>query len=195
MTTTKVINNSQKYKQSYIDYLQTLPWTYYFTGSTRYELTLKSNRRLMEYFYEAIKVPDSMLFHVAEKFECKDGYHGHGLLYLPNKYGSLDPDNKYLWRQLIDTWQLLAGNKAISNDQGKITWDKAGWASLNLKRYDPKRGAGGYCAKYIFKSDADYDLLTYQEPGEDLYTNYNYRYTGVDLSEKVPLNHLNHSYK
>lgn len=156
---TKVETNNQKSKQAWIDYLETIPWTFFITGSTRYELTLKSTRRLMERFYEAIKTDDSLLFWVAEKFECKDGYHSHGLLKISNKYGSLDPENKFLFTNLIDHWQLATGNKALSIDQDKITWDKAGWNALNLKRFNPGRGAGGYCAKYVFKDNADYDLL------------------------------------
>lgn len=196
MTTTKVINSSQKYKQSYIDYLQTFPWTYYFTGSTRYELTLKSIRRLMERWYEGFKTDRSFLFWVAEKFECKDGYHGHGLLIIENKYGHLDPDNIFLFKGLIDHWQLATGNKATSNNDGTIEWDRSEWNALNLKRYDPKRGAGGYCAKYVFKDNADFDLLV---PGinqvDDPYPDYDYPYTGPDLSEKQPLNHLKYSYR
>jgi len=195
MTTTKVINNSQKYKQSYIDYLQTIPWTYYFTGSTRYELTLKSIRRLMERWYEGFKTDESLLFWVAEKFECKDGYHGHGLLKIKNKYGSLDPDNVFLFKGLIDHWQLATGNKAISNDDGTIEWDRSEWNALNLKRYDPKRGAGGYCAKYVFKDNADFDLLI---PGinqvDDPCPDYDFPYTGPDLTNKQPLNHKSYLY-
>jgi len=154
---TKVQESFQNTKQDYVDYLQTIPWTFFYTASTKYELTIKSYRRLMERFFKVIGA--GMMFHVAEKFELKDGFHGHGLLKISNKYGSMDPDNKFLFRFLIDEWQLMSGNKAISNKDGIIEWSKEGWASLNLKRYNPKRGAGGYCAKYIFKDHADYDLL------------------------------------
>ena len=30
----------------------------------------------------------------------------------------------------------------------------------NNERYDKKKGAKGYCAKYIFKKHCDYDILT-----------------------------------
>lgn len=123
------------------------------TGSTRYELTLKSSRRLAERWFNAIKKDGWLLFWVAEKFECKDGFHIHGLLSVPKE----DP---YTFNQLIDHWQLATGNKALSIKDGhKIEWDKEKWNALNLKRYDKKRGAGGYCAKYVFKCNADYDLL------------------------------------
>jgi hypothetical protein len=149
----KVNNNYQSTKKAYVSYLETLPWTFFLTGSTRYELTLKSTRRLFERWFESFKTEGALLFWVAEKFECKDGYHGHGLIYVPNA-----PED--LFNRMVDHWQLSTGNKAISNHQGKIEWDKAKWNALNIKKYDKKRGAGGYCAKYVFKNDADYDLLT-----------------------------------
>lgn len=156
---TKIQNNYQQYKEAYISYLETLPWDFFITGTTRYELTLKSTRRLMERWYDGFKTEGSMLFWVAEKFECKDGFHSHGLLRIPNKYNELDRDNVFLFHRLIDHWQLATGNKAICNHKGNIEWDKESWNALHLKRYDKKRGAGGYCAKYVFKNDADYDLL------------------------------------
>jgi hypothetical protein len=154
------VQNSRNIKKAYINHLETIPWNYFITGSTRYELTLKSTRRLFDRWFEALKPEGLLLFWVAEKFECKDGYHGHGLLQIPNKYGSMDPHDKLLFTRLIDTWQWATGNKAISNNAGKIEWDKAKWNSLELRHYDKKRGAGGYCAKYVFKNDADYDILT-----------------------------------
>jgi hypothetical protein len=155
----KIQNDPQKVKKCYVSYLETLPWTYFITGSTRYELTLKSTRRLAERWFEAIKTNGSILFWVAEKFECKDGYHMHGLLYIPNPYKE-DTGNVFLFQRLVDHWQLATGNKALSIDKSnRVEWDKEKWNALNLKRYDKKRGAGGYCAKYVFKRDADYDLL------------------------------------
>jgi len=151
---TKVEKNNRQIKQAYIAWLETLPWTFFLTGTTRYELTLKSTRRLFERWFDAFKTEGSHLFWVAEKFECKDGFHGHGLLYVPDA-----PED--LFNRMIDHWQIATGNKAISNHPGKrIEWDKENWNALNLKKYDRKRGAGGYCAKYVFKNDADYDLLT-----------------------------------
>jgi hypothetical protein len=139
-------------KKAVISYLEALPWTFYLTGGTRYELTLKSVRRLMERWYNKFKVDQSRLFWVAEKFECKDGYHGHGLLYLPEPERAVADLFKIdYFPGLIDQWQWATGNK----DK-----DRSKWNALNLSHYDKKRGAGGYCAKYVFKDDADYDLLT-----------------------------------
>ena len=137
-------------KRAVIRYLEALSWTFYLTGSTRYELTLKSTRRLFERWFDKFKVDHARLFWVAEKFELKDGYHGHGLLYLPAGPGEdLFPVDYF--PALIDQWQWATGNP----DR-----ERSKWNALNLSHYDKKRGAGGYCAKYVFKDDADYDLLT-----------------------------------
>jgi len=164
---TKIQNNFEKTKQAYIAWLNTLPWTFFLTGSTRYELTLKSNRRLIDrwyngflvepcrsnnytpYFHPGIKTKSSCLFWVSEPFELKDGCHGHGLLYLPG----YDPDrDRAIYTKLIDHWQLVTGNGGRDRDT---------WNALNLSLYNPKRGGGGYCSKYIMKDGADYDIFFY----------------------------------
>lgn len=153
-------------KKAVIRYLETIPWTFYLTGSTRYELTLKSIRRLMDrwyngyftesrqtglrYWHPGIKIEGSMFFWVAEKFECKDGYHGHGLLYVPKTSSADQLFQIDYFPALVNHWQQVTGNP----DR-----DRSKWNALNLRHYDKKKGAGGYCAKYVFKSDADYDML------------------------------------
>lgn len=163
---TPVKQNLPDTRKAVIKYLESLPWTFFLSGTTRYELTPKSNRRLIErwyngfliepcqannftpYYYAGIRTKGSKLFWVSEPFELKDGCHGHGLLYLPGYI-----PNESDFNRLIDHWQLVTGNKDRSREN---------WNALNLKLYDPKRKAGGYCAKYIMKDSADYDILTYQ---------------------------------
>lgn len=152
-----VAQNSRKTKDAWIKYLEGQEWHFWFTGTTGYELTIKSARRLVNRFFEGFKVNGALMFWVAEKFEVKDGHHIHALIRIPNKYGSMDPDNELLYREILNMWQSAAGNKAISNDEGKITWQS--WHRVDLQKFDTKRGAGGYCAKYVFKGNADYDLL------------------------------------
>jgi len=156
---TNIQDLSQKSKKAYVSWLEAQEWTFFITGSTRYELTLKSLRRLMERWFEVVKTDGSRLFWAGEKFELKDGYHGHGLLYIPNDRLEIDPDNIFLFQRLVDAWQLMTGNKAVANHNGKIEWSKEGWNALHLKRFEKKRGGGGYCSKYVFKEGADYDLL------------------------------------
>lgn len=150
MTTTKVQNNSQKYKEAYIDWLQALPWTFFITGTTRYELTVKSNRRLQERFYEAMCIRGSKLFYVAEPFDLKDGCHSHSLFYIPPNIKPFNPEGDFIFHEIINTWQWATGNKELCKEK---------WSRIQVRRYDSKKGAGGYCGKYLFKSNSDYDLL------------------------------------
>ncbi|MBA7553801.1 hypothetical protein ES705_46400 [subsurface metagenome] len=145
---TKVTNNSflyqQQTKQAYVAYLDTFSWDFFLTGSTRYELTLKSARRLIERWYERVRLEGcTTLFWVAEPFELKDGHHLHGLLELPNC-------GKQYYKLMIDWWQWATGN-------GEGTKEK--WNALNLQTYDTKRNAGSYCSKYVMKDRSDYDIL------------------------------------
>jgi hypothetical protein len=173
--------HSNSDKQGYIDYLNSLPWDYFITGSTAFPLTLPSLRRQWERWYSLL-FNYSVLFWVGEKFECRDGYHGHGLLKLNRSrllpeninYGASGFDrDEYIpcedeksedYRQRIlkmeikeldRLWQLAAGNHY--NDENE-KWDI--WHQIDLKPYMKGVGAHGYCAKYINKKRAEYDLLT-----------------------------------
>ena len=139
-------------KNAYVEYLDTIPWTFFFTGTTRYDLTLKSARRLADRWYDAIKVTgESLFFWVAEPHELKDGHHLHGLLkYPPVRFG---------FERLYDTWQWATGNTVVPNKESKLKWNKATHNYVHLKDFDPKLNASGYCAKYILKQHSDYDLL------------------------------------
>lgn len=153
---TKVENNL-RYKKALVKYLEAISWDFFFTGTTGYDLTLYSARRLASRFFEGFKKEGDLFFWVAEKFECRDSFHIHGLIKVQNQYGDLDQENKMLFRSLVDTWQSSVGNKALSNQDGKITWSN--WHRVDLQKYERGRGASGYCGKYILKNNSDYDLL------------------------------------
>jgi len=140
------------YKQGYIDWLGGLEWDFFMTGTTRYDLSLKSARRLAERYFKFIKQPGDLMFWVAEKFEVKDGHHIHTLL-----RHTAEDQAEYV--RLINLWQCATGNKALNIDGQGINWDKTKWNRVDLQRYDPKRGAAGYVSKYVFKANADFDIL------------------------------------
>lgn len=150
--TANIRNSGDATKQGYVDYLDTFDWKYFVTGTTRYELTIPSARRLMDRYFDAISSPGDVMFWVAEPFELKDGQHTHALLKCENKEG---PE----FQQMVDAWQWATGNKALSNANGIISWDKSKWNGIELKKYDKRRRAGSYCTKYVMKSRADYDIL------------------------------------
>ena len=142
----------QQKKEAWIAYLEQFAWTFFVTGSTRYELTSKSARRLAERWHKQVRSEGSLFFYVSEPFEVKEGQHIHGLLMCPG-YDQL------FFRKMVDMWQWATGNRALSVDGKGINWDKKKWNALNLRNYDPDRGAGGYMCKYVMKTTADYDLL------------------------------------
>lgn len=107
--------------QAYTDYLNSLPWDYFITGSTGYILSLPAARRLAARFHNLLP-SGSRTFFVAEKFECRDGYHIHALIWIeksrlrPGNFCYGDPkynisDDDYSIRRLSELWQLATGNK------------------------------------------------------------------------------------
>lgn len=159
---TKIQNKTHKSKDAWINYLESLPWTYFITGTTRYPLSISSNRRLLERFYKAICIRDSKLFYVAEPFDLRDGHHSHFLFHIPDNIKPFNPEGNFLFHEIINTWQWATGNPELK--KGDL------WSRIQVKRYDPKRGAAGYCGKYLFKSHSDYDMLTdYKTERNDCY--------------------------
>jgi hypothetical protein len=140
----KFVNYRYQAKEAYISYLNSIPWDFFITGSTRYDLTLKSARRLVNRWYDQIRLLNqTCLFWVAEPFELKDGHHIHGLLKMPDC-------SKQYFDLMINTWQWATGNKDFLKEK---------WNALHMVNYKPRLGASGYCSKYLLKDHNDYDLL------------------------------------
>jgi len=168
-----------EYANVMADYLQSLQWTRFCTFTTSYQLTLNSARRLMIRFFDRITTEvfpgeDIKFFYVAEKFECLDSYHTHGLLYYPK----VDRG----WNEakiMTESYQIVSGAKKglvfypekyaegvkivsaaeshqIDSNEAKMKK----WNRVALTKYNKSRAAGKYCAKYLLKSCADYDMLT-----------------------------------
>lgn len=85
------------------------------------------------------------LFWVAEKFECKDGYHTHGLLDYDE---SQLPTGCDVLPVLDECWQIVSAGR-----KNGIRY------RVQFSKYDPERAAARYCAKYVLKGCADYDFL------------------------------------
>tara|TARA_B100001057_G_C22653513_1_gene873037 strand:- start:189 stop:671 length:483 start_codon:yes stop_codon:yes gene_type:complete len=144
-------------KEAYIKWLNEEDWTFFSTLTTRYELTQKSARRAAERFHSYLKeISDNQckMFFVSEKFELKDGFHLHALINLPEKFHEFIHFNK-----IISSWQLAAGTFHQKMDENGFYQDQKP-SRIDLQKYDKKKGAKGYCAKYIFKKSCDYDILT-----------------------------------
>lgn len=111
-------------------YLQAKTWTMFATFTTRNPITLKSARRLMEKVANRVLHSGDEMFWAAEAFELgREGYHVHALI-----------NTRHSANQ-IEKWYVKRYGRA------------------DVRRYDVKRGAAGYCAKYMTKRTFDYDLL------------------------------------
>lgn len=125
-----------------------MDWDYFFTGTTGYELSLKSARRLLDRYARNLgQFGSGRIFWAAEPFDLKEGYHVHGLLELSSEIVD--------YRQLVEVWQVVTGAWKRRNKGG---WTKDSWNRIDMQAYDPKRGAAGYLSKYITKYLADYDM-------------------------------------
>jgi len=117
-------------------------WTHFVTLTTRYELTLRSARRLAErYFKELARAGDCRMFFACEPFDLKEGFHLHALMKVSD---------------MLNTKNLAIAYQGVSNNK-KLT--KKNWNRISLERYDKTRGAGYYVGKYITKQLSDYDML------------------------------------
>lgn len=135
---------------AWANWLQAQTWQRFCTFTTGYPLSLPSARRAMERFYaraqaEVFNGADVQMFWVAEKFECKDGYHTHGLLNYDNTSVSGVPN---LHEVLSHTWNVVSG-----------AYGKRKRYRSSFSNYNKKRSAGKYCSKYLLKRYADYDFL------------------------------------
>jgi hypothetical protein len=148
-------------KNVYTAWLKRQPWTFFCTGTTRYQLTINSARRLAERFYSAINNQSDrvVLFWASEPFDVKEGHHIHFLVYIAGI-----PSNE-LFDTLVNLWQWCTGNRILFIYAGtnRVEWEKNSWNAINLRSYNEKKGASGYCAKYINKRKSDYDYLCDQD--------------------------------
>lgn len=116
--------------QEYAEFLDSIPWDYFCTFTTPYELTLKSARRLSNRIARTINIPRAgKMFWGAEKFECKDGYHLHALINSP-------VPKHVLWEWYFEKY----GRNSITN-------------------YDSGKSGSYYVTKYISKELSDWDII------------------------------------
>ena len=136
-------------------WLDTFRWSYFVTLTTRYELTLKSARRLSEAFYR--KVNESAILkgntqtafvYFVEGFEDKKGYHIHALLHAPISK-----------KEIHSIWQCVTSAKMQGSQYCRAL------------DFIPEYGASFYVAKYIVKKSLDWDFqyrgaLAHQNPND-----------------------------
>ena len=153
--------NIQKLDSPYANWLDTMPWDFFCTFTTRYSLTIPQARKAMERLYpRTFDYGGSTLFWCAEPFDTKCGYHIHGLIRLDDrshKYHKNDFDLiKESWRVVskarIEKYTCIDYDGVVEGQE----YDNA----TVLRRYNRKIGASGYVSKYITKYRATYDIYT-----------------------------------
>ena len=142
----------QRAKEEWIMYLEGRKWDFFATLTTRYSLTLKSGRRLIERYFDMIKYPGDIMFYVLEPFELSDSNHLHALWKHPIK-------NWAEYNHLLKFWQKATGKQHFNIDGRGFDWDKKNWNALNLRKYNPKLGGAAYICNKLTKPGTDYDLL------------------------------------
>jgi hypothetical protein len=146
-----------KEQQIYVDWLNSLEWSFWTTLTTKYDLNMKTGRRSAERFFGILsRLSDGCckMFFVVEPFELRDGMHIHALIHLPDQF-----HEPMYYQKVIDAWQITSGTYNRVKDENDL-WVEQKKSRIDCKRYDEKIGAGGYCSKYITKSRCDYDMLT-----------------------------------
>jgi hypothetical protein len=131
-----------RYKEEFGKWLQPIPWSYWATPTTGYELTLPSARRAMHRLHNALDKhsPCTMVW-VAEPFDTKTGYHTHALI-----------QTDLPFKAVVDTWQQVSGNTKFQRGEK--------WNRIQLEDYDQSKGAAYYIGKYMSKKLSDFDFLT-----------------------------------
>lgn len=146
----KPISRKSANQINYADWLESMQWDFYCTFTTNYELTLKSARRLMGRLHRKLETnhSGSTFFWVAEPFDCKEGFHTHGLL----RFDDRDYKNTSVTDGRSLDFELLRKSWLKVNPQSSNCY-------ATLERFQPSRGATSYVGKYMNKYRSDYDLL------------------------------------
>ena len=141
--------------------IDSYPWTYFFTFTTRYELSRRTARQLIERTWKNWKrdCPTiENLFWVAEPHK-QTGYHLHGLIKTGSEdsFSTSSDDLKHLLKQ--GEWGLLVKSYQRSAGFGMNEYASEGWHRNLIERIQNKETAKNYLTKYITKSCEDWDFF------------------------------------
>ena len=132
-------DSQMKLQQGWIELLSAQQWTFFITLTTEYRLTINAARNAVERFFAKIKWKGvERMFWVAEPFQAKDGYHIHLLVQSTPQLQA-----KYIF----ESWQIASGGKRLSLNN-----------RVDIKEFDPLKGASHYVAKHIQSKYSDYDI-------------------------------------
>lgn len=129
---------------AFAEWLNTMPWGFYCTLTTRYSMSVRSARRAIERFHSNLqkRLGGIRLFWVAEPFDTKYSYHLHALIKVSN------PKVKNVIELLKKAWQVVTKGKGGKEYNNTV-----------IQPYKSKLGANFYVSKYMMRNNADYDIL------------------------------------
>lgn len=117
-------------------YLDTIDFDYFCTFTTRKPVSIPATRRIAERVAGTVYAGDSTsMFWAAEKFDVREGFHFHALLKVH--------DLKYITPTSIWAWYYPRFGRC---------------QVINNTDVERRQAASVYCAKYITKELADYDI-------------------------------------
>jgi len=168
------------------DFLETLDWDFFATLTTQQEMTLKGARRFINKYHEKIlqSDPNTLLFWAAEKHAVKRGFHLHALIHCGYKstnafsflrctFNAVSNNKRKYVQNFINSLSVDCHNTKLGNSSSRI----------HLLKYQKKKGASHYLAKYITKQVTDYDFCL--PPNK---TDLNIQNGGVGLNSKIYYN-------
>jgi hypothetical protein len=125
----------KEYISAFVEMANKHTWDYWTTFTLNRPMSIASARRLSQTITNDFCQPTAFkhtgLLWVAEPFDAKVGYHIHALL------------------SSALTIKAILERKAEKPQR---------YGRIHIEPYDAKRGAKGYCAKYITKQLSDWDI-------------------------------------
>jgi hypothetical protein len=130
--------------KNYGVFINSFPWDYFCTFTTRYPLSMNAARKAMARLHSSLKSNYGccQLFWTAEPFDSNYGYHIHALI----KFSELQSRN--MEPLIKKSWQV------VSKGRGQKEYN-----NTTIKPYDSTMGGNYYVAKYLSRDNADYDIL------------------------------------
>ena len=133
--------------EAYQQWLPTIGWTYKVTLTTKYTLSSRAARRMMERLFNRLKSKvfnqeRILMYWVAEKYKLKDGQHLHMLLQVPKGY------KKGVEKMINNAYQIISA--AYRNRE---------YYRTDIQRFNPNSNGAKYFAKDLWKIATDFDIL------------------------------------
>lgn len=146
------------FRDAVVDWIGGQDWTFFATLTTPYQMSLRSARRLAERTHRSwdrMANGHCTMLWVAEKNELRDGHHLHALVRVPDEFHA-----PHLHKAMCEAYQVQAGGTVDTIDRttGAVKFTK--WSRIDLQRFDRRRNAAGYLAKYMTKGNEllDWDV-------------------------------------